>query len=1145
MKTRSLLILPKVICFIGSSLILTFPVQAITWEGGNSADWADGLNWTGGTAPDEFTSAEFSAAVDGGGLATPSGLVMLEDEQRAGSLIVIADVLTLVAAMGPSVLDLRYFGEDPPSSTLEVSGGALDLASPSGPVPGVSSSLTLANNITVKTDSGFIGANNGDDAAILLAGGRLEVSTGSTIEVGNSDGSGIGRIGFVAGGYGSFVADNATVVIHDGSSFDTNGTNAFASIGTLDLRAGSTTHLGSYFQLWTNNLQIEDGADFTWQTTNPYDWSQLWIRQGGFQIDGGGLATGVFGNVTTIDGGKSFKLEDILTVQDGQTLLVNGNFSGFAAYGGFWNPTWFSTLDVGGIAVEGSGAIDFAAGSIGLNRQGLVIGPDGLFQDPDDGLGNPNILGNLTLDGTRGIAVTDGGPSLDSSESGLTIIRAGATLTIDGGSFFTQRLGKEIAPDSGVLIDLTGLTQVESETDVEFRNGSDVVEYILTKVAGDYVLEDVINGITYEQDLALEFDELGQFAGISVGGSTAGDGKIAHNSGFFGIGTDLLFTGDARSTISQDANHVIGVNQELFSLSTIRIGSEFSALDQVSLTLDGGSLTGSAIRVGPGGSLVFDRGVLNLMDNYTDDSNWVVGAVDEFDEGSFQGAPYPLSALDSHLGDSMNLLGSSPGDVYLAGEVTVDTENLTLLDGSLLTIDGGGSLTVRHEVRGGIGDARIELARGSLTILEAPVEVGQGGILGSPVVIGVDSNLTVNNLTLKADGNITVDGGYLSSINFQSEANAQIDFLSGYIYLGPGVTFGPPDEANHPFGNSLELDPFRSLAITGPSLLKDGSDVSLTGGLFDPSGGLNIAAGASLTWTGGTLGSQSNRFTFDNSGLLSIYLTQPGESRELNANINNSGSFSINGIQGSTLIFPGPITNSSMWKVGVPAGQSATVLYYDTFRLTGSGSYQSDPATHEFTDLIIEDQARIQGVSGDRFVVSGDFQNTSPADWSVSDAELIFNSGPHQVSGLTNPNQAFGTITLQSGATLTGNLTAYDTLNVGTDVGIEGDLAVEGLMNLEIGNQATMLTINGNFSLNGPLNLFLSSSFAFAPNQSIQILGLNGSPYDFTGKTVNYPTDVSTFDFANGTLLITVPEPSTSMLAAMAIILGVTRRRRR
>jgi hypothetical protein len=136
-------------------------------------------------------------------------------------------------------------------------------------------------------------------------------------------------------------------------------------------------------------------------------------------------------------------------------------------------------------------------------------------------------------------------------------------------------------------------------------------------------------------------------------------------------------------------------------------------------------------------------------------------------------------------------------------------------------------------------------------------------------------------------------------------------------------------------------------------------------------------------------------------------------------------------------------------------------------------------------------------------------------------------------------------ITLEHGATLNGDLTAYNILNVGMDVGIQGALTVEGAMNLEIGDPAMMLAITGSFFLNGPLNLFLSPSYGFTPNQSIQILDLNGSPFDFTGKTVNFPSDSATFDYATGTLLVTIPEPSTPVLAAITVILAATHRRRR
>lgn len=1149
MKARFLSRLPKVIHIFGTTLAFALPVHAISWDGDNSANWSDPLNWAGETAPDGVTPAEFSATFNGG-VATPSSLVILGTEQSAGSLLVSSDVLTFGSASGPSLLNLRPVGGDATTSTLVITGGVLDLASPNGVIPDVSSSLTLADRVTVRIDSGSVGANGGDNTSLIFAGGRLEVASEAILEVGNSEGSGTGRIFFQTGGYGNLIADGATVRIHNGSAFDTNNVNSFASIGTLDLEAGSTGKLGSYFQLWTDHLQIAEGANFTWATDTDYAWSQLWIRDGGFQIDGGASSVGVFGGTPIIDGGKSFKLSNgLLSIGDGQTLAVNGTFSGFSgAGGGNWNPTWFSTLDVGGIALTGSGAIDFSSGSIGLTGQALVIGLDGMFKDADDGSGGPNTAGNLTLGANRGIAVADGGVSVDGSQAGLTTIRAGAKLTIDGGSFFTNTLALESAGNLGDHIDVTGLTRVQVILNdvpvVEFRDSDDQPVYRLYNIVGGYGFQNVGN-LTFNQNVALSFAPDGVFDGVNVGGSTDGDGKLDFKSGFFGIGTDLLFTGDSRSTVSQDANYVIGPDQRLLTLGTVRIGPEFSTLRQVGITFDGGSLTAAAVRIGLGGALDVTPGggMITLQDNHTNDSNWVVGALDASGNGLFQGSSYALADLDSHLGNALNTGGGAAGDAVLGGTLSIDTENLTLLDGSQLTIDGG-SLIVRHEVRLGSDGANLDFIGGSLTLIEAPVTIGAGGLLGDSVDLGAGKNLFVNNLTLAADGTLTVDGGYLSSNNFQSDPGAQIDFKSGYIYLGPSVTFGAADEANHPFGDSLVLDETRSLAINGPAFLENGANVTVAGGLFDPSGGLSTAAGASVEWTSGILGSSSNTFTLQNSGTFAIALSNTGETRDLHANIANSGTVTIDGGDGSILNIHGAITNSGVWKVSVPAGQSSTVHYDGTYRLTGSGSYVSDPATHEFSDLVVEDQATLEGVSGDRFVVAGNLTNTSTAAWNVSNAELIFTGGLHQVSGLTDPTQAFGAITLENGAAVTGNITAFNTLNVGPSVGIVGDLTVEGLMNLEIGDLASAMSITGNFTLNGPLNLFFSPDFVFAPNTTFQILNLNGGSFDFTGKTVNFPSDIGTFDFASGTFLVTVPEPSLPMLALVAMGVGLARRRR-
>jgi hypothetical protein len=1150
MKARSALRFPLAIYLLGSPFALSLPGFAITWEGGVSADWSDPANWEGGLVPDAFTPAEFSAVINGG-VATPSSLVVLSgSEESASALWVSADVLTLDSAVGQSVLNLVAETDDASSVTLVVRGGLLDLESPTGVIPSVSSSLTLGSNLTVRTHSGSIGTNEGDDASLILAGGRLEVSYGATVEIGNFDGSATGRVVFQPDGYSNFVANGATVLVQNGGIFDTNHANAFAAIGTLDLQSGGTARLGSYFQLWTDHLNLAEGSNFSWATENEYAWSQLAIQVGGFHIDGGVSAVAVFGESPLIDGSKSFRLTDgALSVGDGQTLLVNGTFSGFQrANDSYWDPAWFANLDVAGIELEGSGQIDFSGGSIGLTGQGLVIGPDGLFQDADDGMGGPNVAGNLTLGPNRGIAVTaGGGPSIDGSEAGHTIIRAGATLSIDGGAFFTHTLEQESAGDTGTFIDFSGLTRVDvtlgDAPAVEFRDGNDHPVYRLFNVEDGYGFEDVGNS-SFESEVALSFGIDGAFEGVNVGGSITGDGKLDFRSGLFGIGTDLLFTGDSRSTVSPDANFVIGADQQLVTLGTARIGTEFSNLRQVGITLDGGSLTAAAIRIGPGGTLDFTAagGMVHLQDNYTNDSNWVVGAVDGSGNGEFQGDFYGLGAIDSHLGEALNGAGGSPGDGVLGENFSIATENLTLLDGARLTLDGG-NLVVLHEVRLGNDGARLEVVRGQLTLDQALVTVGRGGLLGDSVLVGSALDLSIRNLSLAVGGTLSVDQGSLTSENFHAEAGMQIDFQAGSIVLGPSLTFGAADQADRPFGDSLVLDEHRSLAIHGATVLENGSSVTVAGGGFDPRGGISVAEGASLEWSSGSLGGNNNTFTLSNAGEVSLTLTD-GETRNLRANIGNSGTVSIQGADAATLNFQGAITNSGVWKVSVPAGQTSTVQYGGSFRLTGAGSYISDPATHEFTDLTVQDQASLEGVSGDQFVVGGNFNNTSTATWNVSNAELIFTGGPHQVSGLTSANQAFGQITLQNDAALAGNLTVFHTLNVGSNVGIVGDLTVEGMMNLQIDDLSAGLAITGNFTLNGVLNLFFAPDFVFIPDQTIQILDLNGGPYDFTGKNVNFPGEAGTFDFTTGAFVVTIPEPSISMLSLMAVGLGLGRRRR-
>lgn len=98
---------------------------------------------------------------------------------------------------------------------------------------------------------------------------------------------------------------------------------------------------------------------------------------------------------------------------------------------------------------------------------------------------------------------------------------------------------------------------------------------------------------------------------------------------------------------------------------------------------------------------------------------------------------------------------------------------------------------------------------------------------------------------------------------------------------------------------------------------------------------------------------------------------------------------------------------------------------------TELGSYVSDPSTNYFTDLIVGTGGTLTGGTGDLFVVSGNFYNSSLQNttWNTASAELDFSSGTvHAMSlagsdmgasslGYVN-NFAWGTLRLSAGQSL-------------------------------------------------------------------------------------------------------------------------------
>ena len=348
-------------------------------------------------------------------------------------------------------------------------------------------------------------------------------------------------------------------------------------------------------------------------------------------------------------------------------------------------------------------------------------------------------------------------------------------------------------------------------------------------------------------------------------------------------------------------------------------------------------------------------------------------------------------------------------------------------DGGLVHANSGGNLLIGTFFGGNIngGEVRIEDGSSINTF---------NGFTSSGTVVLKGNNATLSGGTLSNSGTASGLGRVTNTVNNTGTVRAE----GGKLTLsGAGGTNTGSIQA----GTNSEVFYSQGLATNSGT-------VALTGGTFDNGGNAITNAGNVLGHgtlrTGGLTNDDTVHFADGNADVFGTVVNNA----QLSATSN-------------TTTFFNEVTNNV---TGVIKNTEATLRFLGG--LNNSGTFISDPADNFFTDLIVNDPGTLMGGVGDRFLVSGNYENHSlnNTGWETSAAELVFQGTNQEMhiggadlgAGLLGyvDNFAWGVLTLEPGVVLT----LFDGNTTG------GGAVYAGIVSLAEGVDALAMEVNYIFS---------------------------------------------------------------------------------
>ncbi|OQB85203.1 MAG: Autotransporter-associated beta strand repeat protein [Planctomycetes bacterium ADurb.Bin126] len=985
-----------------------------------NSDYATASNWSTSLIPGDgnndeprigqsnTASAVYNTAT---GYTTTTRFLIGYQSGGNGSLTMNAGAGTLTFG-GNNFGSANYVGVDRGTGTLTMNAGTITLTGAAGLNIGCNAA-TATGTVTVNTGAtinvgsrALIGANNtANFGTLTLNGGTVNVGTGGAVGLGG-DQYGVLRVGTgttslnLNGGLlslYSFQSDSTdaakTLVNFNGATVQARGDNAIFFTNSAGTGVGTyTTRVqagGAIFD--TNGYNIGVGTALVADTGSP----------------GGGL-TKLGAGTLTLSGANAYTGN---TVVRSGTLRVTGSMTGSASGTRF--------IVGGGAGNNGSMIFDMGAGAATFYANGYSNSCD---------IGENGGTGSLTLDsGTLNVLTSGSNGSIRLGTNGA----ANGSLTVNGGALNVPGRILMAANNASSVAALTlndgeinlgapgqgsysdpglGLLWTGTGTSTINLNGGTLSLYAFHSTATGTVNVNLDGGTIRARNNNTSFTNIANMnLNVLGGGATldtagynitvsrpllgsAGDGGLTKT----GDGT-LTLTGSStytgQTTVSQGVLEFTGggsaysggtaVGQIVVeSNGTLRFArhdtfGNASANPQVTITVNGGTVTNSAGWFTPLGPVVLNEGTIAANAGH---STWdsflfrntvttVAAANPSYLTSSGSNSSFHLNSTgttfnvadgaaasdlivsgvleDYYPGTAGGLVKSGAGTMVLSGANTF-AGNVQVTGGTLIdtvpanntspTATGLGNMTV--------GGRTVTVSNGGTLVFDASDAMGSYQYKtpvtliadGGTITNGSGRFMSIGDVTLRNGGTLNADSGAAAGYQaFNLRGTITVDGTSGSFITATGTTnagihLGGTTIPSTTFNVASTGDPTADLIVSA-SLL---DEVYNTGGLIKTGAGKMVLSGAS-TYAGSTLVQNGTlnvaaSGSLTGAGLINAtgggVLTIDGTVTQADGQIFSVGT-GIAGTTGTVIVNPGGVLN-------IGNGGSATLIGGST---TNNGQY--------------------------------------------------------------------------------------------------------------------------------------------------------------------------------------------------------------